>query len=124
MLASRAKENNVYVVYANTVGGQDELVFDGYSMILDPKGKLLAAGKQFEEDLVTYDIKLPGPARLGADITSELILDEHRDFIDSIVISARSAGKERSLFRRRAATNPFRWPKKCTMPSCSGPGIM
>ena len=97
MLASRAKENNVYVVYANTVGGQDELVFDGYSMILDPRGKLVAAGKQFEEDLVTYDIKLPGPARPGADITSELILDEHRDFIDSIVISGRPAAKKKSL---------------------------
>ena len=41
MLASRAKENNVYVVYANTVGGQDELVFDGQGLILDRKGNLL-----------------------------------------------------------------------------------
>ena len=97
MLAARAKENNVHVVYTNTVGGQDELVFDGHSMILDPKGKLIAAGKQFEEDLITQDIKLPGPARRGADVTSELILDEHRDFIDSIVLSDKPAARKKSL---------------------------
>ncbi len=95
MLAARAKENNVYVVYTNTVGGQDELVFDGNSMILDPGGKLIAAGKQFEEDLITRDIRLPGPARRGADLTSELILDEHRDFIDSVVLfDKRAPGKK------------------------------
>ena len=97
MLAQRAKENNVYVVYTNTVGGQDELVFDGHSMILDPKGKLLIAGKQFEEEMITWDIKLPGPPRRGADITSELILDEHRDFIDSIVITDKPASQKKPL---------------------------
>ncbi len=97
MLASRAKENNVAVVYSNTVGGQDELVFDGHSMIIDSKGKLLAAGKQFTEDLITCDIRLPGPARRGANLTSEQILDEHRDFIDSIVISDRPSGKKKPL---------------------------
>jgi NAD+ synthase (glutamine-hydrolysing) len=97
MLALRAKENNVYIVYTNTVGGQDELVFDGHSMILDPKGKLLAAGTQFEEELITCDIKLPGPPRRGADITSELILDEHRDFIDSVVITDKAATKKKPL---------------------------
>ncbi|HYA87831.1 MAG TPA: NAD+ synthase [Nitrospirota bacterium] len=97
MLAARARENGVYIVYANTVGGQDELVFDGHSMILDPTGKLIAAGRQFEEDLITHDITLPGPARHGADITSGLILDEHRDFIDSVILSDRPASKKRSL---------------------------
>ena len=96
MLSARAKENNVYVVYTNTVGGQDELVFDGHSMVLNPKGKLIASGRQFEEDLVTHDIKLPGPARRGADTMSELILDEHRDFIDSVVLSDRPAAKKKS----------------------------
>src|SRR5512147_29285 len=60
MLTTRAKRNNVFIVYGNTVGGQDELVFDGHSLLIDPKGKLLASGKQFEEDLVTADIRLPG----------------------------------------------------------------
>jgi NAD+ synthase (glutamine-hydrolysing) len=103
MLAARAKENNVYVVYTNTVGGQDELVFDGHSMILDPKGKLIAAGKQFEEDLIAHDIRLTGPARRGADISSGLILDEHRDFIDSVVLTDRTAVKKKALPPTRVA---------------------
>src|SRR3990172_12253924 len=94
MLALRAQENNVYVVYANTVGGQDELVFDGHSMVLAPKGKLLVAGKQFEEDLITFDIRLPGPYK-PVDLSSELILDAHRDYIDTVVISAKPAPKKK-----------------------------
>jgi NAD+ synthase (glutamine-hydrolysing) len=103
MLASRAKENNVTVVYTNTVGGQDDLVFDGQSMVIGPKGKLLVAGKQFEEELITYDVKLPGPARRGADVTSELILDEHREHIDSVNISDRPGQKKKPLPAARTA---------------------
>jgi NAD+ synthase (glutamine-hydrolysing) len=102
MLASRAKENNVYVVYANTVGGQDELVFDGHSMILGPGGKLLAAGRQFEEELLTHDLRLSGPPRRGADLASVLIPDEHRDFIDSVVLSDRPAAAKKPLPPARA----------------------
>ncbi|HEX9021846.1 MAG TPA: NAD+ synthase, partial [Nitrospirota bacterium] len=106
MLALRAKENNVYVVYSNAVGGQDELVFDGHSMILDPGGKLLAAGKQFEEDLITYDLRLPGPHK-PVDLASEMILDEHRDYIDPVVISAKSAPKKKPVPPVRAV-KPYR----------------
>ncbi|HSQ77544.1 MAG TPA: NAD+ synthase [Nitrospirota bacterium] len=103
MLALRAKENNVFVVYTNAVGGQDELVFDGHSMILDPKGKLLAAGKQFEEELISYDIKLSGPPRRGADTASELIVNEHRDYIDSVVISDKPAARKKPIPPARIA---------------------
>jgi NAD+ synthase (glutamine-hydrolysing) len=97
MLTLRAKENNSYIVYANAVGGQDELVFDGHSMVLDPKGRLIAAGRQFEEALITCDIRLPGPYK-AVDLASEQILDEHRDFIDTVVISNRpSSGKKKPL---------------------------
>jgi len=58
MLSARAKENNAYVAYCNLVGGQDELVFDGASLVLDNNGKILARGRQFEEDLVTADLDL------------------------------------------------------------------
>jgi NAD+ synthase (glutamine-hydrolysing) len=96
MLALRAKENNVFVVYTNTVGGQDELVFDGQSMIIDPKGKLLSTGRQFEEELITYDLKLPGPYK-PVDLTSDRILDEHRDYIDTVVISDKPARLKKPL---------------------------
>jgi NAD+ synthase (glutamine-hydrolysing) len=56
MLATRASGNIAIVAYNNLVGGQDELIFDGGSVVLDEKGKLIARGKQFEEDLVVADL--------------------------------------------------------------------
>lgn len=56
MLATRSSDNILYVAYLNTVGGQDELVFDGASLIFDPSGNLVARGKNFQEDLLITDI--------------------------------------------------------------------
>jgi len=56
MLSTRASDNVAIIVYDNLVGGQDELVFDGNSMVLNEKGQLLARGNQFEEDLVVVDL--------------------------------------------------------------------
>src|SRR5438552_2507525 len=58
MLATRAGDNTVIVAYNNLVGGQDELVFDGDSLIYDENGVLIARGKQFEEDLVVVDLDI------------------------------------------------------------------
>jgi NAD+ synthase (glutamine-hydrolysing) len=56
MLSTRASDNVAIIAYNNLVGGQDELVFDGGSMVLDEKGQLIARGKQFEEDLILADL--------------------------------------------------------------------
>ncbi len=56
LLRKRARQTKAFICYANLVGGQDELVFDGGSMILDPCGKMFAFGKSFEEDLVVADV--------------------------------------------------------------------
>lgn len=56
MLSTRAADNVAIVVYNNLVGGQDELIFDGGSMVLGEKGQLIARGKQFEEDLIVTDL--------------------------------------------------------------------
>ncbi|MDQ7844159.1 MAG: NAD+ synthase [Armatimonadota bacterium] len=56
MLRTRAREYGVVLCYNNLVGGQDELVFDGMGMIVDHTGRLLARGRQFEEDLVVCDV--------------------------------------------------------------------
>lgn len=58
MVSTRAFDNAVFIAYTNMVGGQDELVFDGNSMIFSPSGELIARGKQFEEDLIVMDIDL------------------------------------------------------------------
>ena len=56
MLASRARDNGVFVAYVNMVGGQDELVFDGGSVIHGPSGEVVAQGRQFEEELIVADL--------------------------------------------------------------------
>lgn len=63
MLATRARENAVMVTYTNTVGGQDELVFDGNSVILDQRGTVIARAKAFEEDLLLADLNVDAVAR-------------------------------------------------------------
>ena len=58
MLATRASDYAVFVCYTNQVGGQDELVFDGASMVLSPLGELLARAEAFQEELLVVDINL------------------------------------------------------------------
>ncbi|GJL50283.1 MAG: NAD+ synthase [Nitrospirales bacterium] len=58
MLAARARQNGIPVSYTNMVGGQDELVFDGNSMIVNEKGEVIVRGKAFEEDFLVTDLRL------------------------------------------------------------------
>src|ERR687897_771838 len=56
MLGVRASDYGCYVVFCNLVGGQDELVFDGHSVVFDPEGDLISRAKQFEEDMLLVDL--------------------------------------------------------------------
>lgn len=58
MLSTRASDNAVIIAYLNTVGGQDELVFDGQSLIISEQGEVICRGRQFEEDLIIADLNL------------------------------------------------------------------
>ena len=58
MLMTRAKDNSVNVVFCNMVGGQDELVFDGNSVVIGETGSIIARAKSFEEDLLIADINV------------------------------------------------------------------
>jgi NAD+ synthase (glutamine-hydrolysing) len=58
IVQKRAKDCGVYIAYTNMVGGQDELVFDGGSFIVDPEGNVVTSGKQFEEDLIVADLPI------------------------------------------------------------------
>jgi len=59
ILKRKAKHLGIPIFYVNMVGGQDELVFDGESLAVDGKGRLIGMGKQFEEDLILIDIDPP-----------------------------------------------------------------
>jgi NAD+ synthase (glutamine-hydrolysing) len=56
MLATRARDNSCWIVFVNAVGAQDELIFDGHSLVLDEEGQIVARGPAFEEALLVVDV--------------------------------------------------------------------
>ena len=58
LLATRASDDHCVLAYVNQVGGQDELVFDGQSLMMDPEGELILRGPAFEEALILADVDL------------------------------------------------------------------
>ena len=63
MIATRAADNELFVAYLNAVGGQDELVFDGASLIYDSAGDLVKRGPAFQEDLILADLDVESVLR-------------------------------------------------------------
>src|SRR6266536_3053740 len=63
MLATRASDASTPVAYVNLVGGQDELVFDGASLVFDEQGRVVARARQFVEDLLVVDLEVRPPFR-------------------------------------------------------------
>ncbi len=76
MLCQRARENGAWLAYCNLVGGQDELVFDGRSVVISPSGEVVARGKAFEEDLVIADFTPGATLGASADLAAEMGPDE------------------------------------------------
>jgi NAD+ synthase (glutamine-hydrolysing) len=68
LFAHRAVESDAYVAFCALVGGQDELVFDGHSFVLDPTGATIARARQFAEELLVCDLELaPAPSSTSAE---------------------------------------------------------
>jgi NAD+ synthase (glutamine-hydrolysing) len=106
MLAARASDNAVFVCYVNLVGGQDELVFDGGSLVFDERGELIARAAQFEEELLVCDLsvdaahetRLHDPRR-----RKERLEDDARDVCPHITVSTAPAVAGRPRIERRIA---------------------
>ena len=123
LVVRRAREAGSALAYANMVGGQDELVFDGDSILVAADGTLLARGPQFEEALVVADLDLPGaPA-------GEVPGDQPVDAEDGTVITikrvalpdvATRAGARGSRARRSGPGCPTR--PRCTRRWSPGSG--
>ena len=62
MFAERARAYGTHFAFCNLVGGQDELVFDGHSFVIDPSGEVVARAAQFEEELLICEVPSPSPA--------------------------------------------------------------
>jgi len=78
IVKNQAKENKVIIAYTNLVGGQDELVFDGQSMVVDEEGKVIGRAEAFKEDLLVLDLDIPKSKRRTTKpvitITDKLVL--------------------------------------------------
>lgn len=77
MLKERARETNCPIAYVNLVGGQDELVFDGHSVVVSAGGEVLARASGFNEELLLCDIEAK-ESSVGSPIESAYARDESR----------------------------------------------
>jgi NAD+ synthase (glutamine-hydrolysing) len=109
LVVRRAREARAALAYANMIGGQDELVFDGDSILVAADGTLLARGPQFEEALVVADLELPAaePGPLPG--------DQPVDAEDGTVITIQrmalaGAGKAGAARQPQITEGPF-WPR-------------
>ncbi|MFH1703648.1 MAG: NAD+ synthase [Nitrospirota bacterium] len=96
MLSVRALDNIVVVAYINTIGGQDELVFDGGSFIIDQSGYVIARGRQFKEDLIVADLNLDAVKmrRLHAPRRRQEVIKLEKGSIEEITISVQKHEKK------------------------------
>jgi len=84
LCARRAREGDCALAYVNLVGGQDELVFDGDSLVVDASGELVARAAQFESELLVVDLDLPAATAPMPDPTKRF----HGLRVERTVISA------------------------------------
>lgn len=106
-LAARARENRVIVTYTNMVGGQDELVFDGNSVMFDRSGTVLARGAAFREELVVADVNLDVVSS-GRSTQSRKVRGAATTETDSDRISVRMPTKQKTRPPiERKKTNPM-----------------
>ncbi len=100
MLSTRALDSIAIIVYLNTAGGQDELVFDGDSMILDQNGHIIARGQQFKEDLIIIDLNLDAVSmkRLHAPRRRQEVVKLEKETVEVITIPVeKKLHEERSM---------------------------
>ena len=88
MLAQRAADYGCFVAFCNAVGGQDELVFDGHSLVVDPGGRVVARGAQFEEDLLVVDLDIVAATRRRLHDPRWRQAGADRDRVRSIAVEA------------------------------------
>jgi NAD+ synthase (glutamine-hydrolysing) len=97
MIRERAVSAGAPVVYLNLVGGQDELVFDGASLVVDARGRTMHRSPQFEEDFFVVDVPLPGEDREPGGVTPllEPVEEVYRALVTGLGDYVRKNGFER-----------------------------
>jgi NAD+ synthase (glutamine-hydrolysing) len=113
LVARRAREAGAVVAYVNLVGGQDELVFDGDSIVVDKRGRLLARAAQFTEHLLVHDLTLPAAAEADDEVDSDAPRAADPMHIDRVHLSdkvpARKAPRVKGGIAERVADEAEIW---------------
>ncbi len=103
MLAARARQNGVLVSYTNMVGGQDELVFDGNSILVNEKGEVILRGKAFDEDFLVTDLSLGSTKSFRPSSKSKIrATKKFGKFIQRIVVSTTVNPKSRKTLKQES----------------------
>ncbi len=89
MMSVRAHEGQMPLVYVNCVGAQDELVFDGGSMVFDPQGKLIYQADYFQEGLYPVDLCFNGRSVIQPQAKPPLAMTEEQRVYDALVLGVR-----------------------------------
>lgn len=92
VVAAAAKASGSAIVYVNLVGGQDELVFDGNSIVVDAAGHLIARAPSFVEDLLLVDVPVGTAGDGGGPIAP--LLDADRELYEALVLGTRDYCKK------------------------------
>ena len=111
MIAERASDHGLTIGYVNTVGGQDELVFDGGSIICDREGGLLARAPSFEESLMVTDLAFPA-SRVKSESELTDIDTTSLGKSNRIMVSGSDGGFKAQLENREANAEPNDGPEE------------
>ncbi len=84
MITTRAIDNRIAIAYVNAVGGQDELVFDGGSLVVDAQGEVIASAPQFRDELTIVDIELDDAAQRRLHDPRRRAALRHGDSLDEV----------------------------------------
>ncbi|HQH71136.1 MAG TPA: nitrilase-related carbon-nitrogen hydrolase, partial [bacterium] len=111
LVKSRCQDHSIGMVFCNQVGGQDELIFDGNSLIGAPQGQILAQARAFEEDLIEADLRFEeiNRGRLAVPIQRDVVPSEMpgREPVRLIESPGRTAAVTKSAPSLDLRRNPF-----------------
>jgi len=108
MFVTRARDNSCFIAFCNAVGGQDELIFDGHSVVIDDEGSILARAPGFEEALLVVDVepKEVNGRRLR-DVRSRALAREREEIPPVDVIHVGSRGPSTNGQKAAGTVEPF-----------------
>ena len=112
MLSTRAVDSAVVVAYVNLVGAQDEIVFEGQSLVINEKGDVIARARQFEEDLLVVDLDIDAVflRRLHDPRRRQQMLALDKGEVEGIEIPGFKSGRKKKL--KKVTCTPMERPEE------------